>query len=145
MNEKLVHFLLVEDDDNHARLIIRSLEHARIRNQVERVADGEQALKYLNQEAPFADKKRPDVVLLDLKLPKIDGHEVLKAIKENPEIAFIPVVIMTTSDAEIDLAKAYEHHANSYLVKPIDFDKFRQLVDELSLYWGVWNAPPPKS
>lgn len=144
MNDKLVHFLLVEDDDNHAHLIVRSLEGARVRNLVERVADGEQALKYLRREAPFNDKKRPDVVLLDLKLPRLDGHEVLKAIKEDPDIAAIPVVIMTTSEAETDLAKAYEHHANSYLVKPIDFDKFRRLVDELSLYWGVWNAPPPR-
>ena len=144
MKNKLVHFLLVEDDDNHAHLIIRSLERARIRNRVERVADGDLALKFLRRQAPFTDKKRPDVILLDLKLPKIDGHEVLKNIKEDPQLASIPVVIMTTSDAETDLAKAYEYHANSYLVKPIDFDKFRQLVDELSLYWGVWNAPPPQ-
>lgn len=143
MTDTLMRFLLVEDDDNHAHLVVRSLKRARVRNSIDRVADGEQALRYLRRQGEYTDRPVPSIVLLDLKLPRVDGHEVLKAIKEDKNTADIPVVIMTTSDAETDRARAYEYHANSYLVKPIDFTKFRQMVDELSLYWGVWNVPPP--
>ena len=142
MTKNLVRFLLVEDDDTHAHLVMRSLNKARVANQVTRVADGVEAMEFLRQEGQYAGQQRPDVVLLDLKLPKMDGHEVLAEIKNDPELRRIPVVIMTTSDAETDRATAYEHHANSYVVKPMDFEKFRKLVDELSLYWSVWNESP---
>lgn len=142
MANQLITFLLVEDDDIHAHLIERSLDKARVANEVHRVEDGAKALEFLRQQGEYADSPRPDVVLLDLKLPKVDGHEVLAAIKEDADLHAIPVVVMTTSAAETDRAKAYKHHANSYLVKPVDFDKFRQLVNDLSLYWGVWNQPP---
>jgi CheY-like chemotaxis protein len=141
MEAKLVHFLLVEDDDSHAEITIRSLKRNRVSNTVDRVSDGVQALEYLRQQGAFQGRPRPDVVLLDLKLPKRDGHEVLAEIKDDLELQAIPVVILTTSDAESDRAKAYHHHANSYLVKPLDFDRFRQMVNDLSLYWGVWNRP----
>jgi hypothetical protein len=142
MSQKLVTFLLVEDDDTHAHLVTRGLEKARVSNEVFRVADGVDALAFLRQEGEHADKPRPDVVLLDLKLPKMNGHELLSEIKEDPDLKLIPVVVMTTSNAETDRERAYEHRANSYVVKPVSFDKFHQLVDDLSLYWGVWNEPP---
>jgi len=151
MAEQLLRFLLVEDDDIHAHLVMRSihahlvmrsLEQARVTNHVVRVADGQQAIDYLRQAGEFAGEPRPEIILLDLKLPKVDGHEVLSVIKTDETLRMIPVVVMTTSDAETDRAKAYEHHANSYVVKPVDFDKFRKLVEDLSLYWGVWNKPP---
>lgn len=142
MNKQLITFLLVEDDDTHAHLVTRSLSKSRVANFVHRVADGEKALQFLRGEGEYEGQEYPDVVLLDLKLPKVDGHEVLAAIKSDPELKKIPVVVMTTSDAESDRAKAYEHHANSYVVKPVDFEKFRQLVNDLCLYWGVWNESP---
>lgn len=142
MTDGPVTFLLVEDDDIHAHLVSRSMGRACGNNQLIRVADGAEALAFLRRQGCYGDVPRPDVVLLDLKLPKIDGHEVLAAIKEDKDLQMIPVVVMTTSRAESDLAKAYEHHANSYVVKPVDFQKFQQLVKDLSVYWGAWNEPP---
>lgn len=142
MPPHLLTFLLVEDDDNHAHLVMRSLKKARVQNQVFRVCDGAAALAFLRRQGEYCDKPHPDVVLLDLKLPKLNGHEVLAAIKSDETLKTIPVVVMTTSNAESDRAKAYEHHANSYVVKPLDFDRFRDLVKDLCLYWGVWNEPP---
>lgn len=144
MTESLVRFLLVEDDDSHAELVERNLRRERIENTLDRVCDGDAAIKYLRHEPPYEDSPRPDVILLDLKLPKIDGHEVLKIIKGDEKLRSIPVVVLTTSDTEADREKAYEYNANSYLVKPIDFEQFRRIVKELSLYWGVWNRPSPK-
>ena len=137
---RLVHFLLVEDDDDHATLIMRSLQRSRVSNQVDRVKDGEAALAYLKQQGEFAGR-RPDVVLLDLKLPRVDGHEVLRQIKEDESLRYIPFVVLPTSQPEVDRARAYEHHANSYLVKPVNFDRFQQMIEDLNLYWGVWNMP----
>jgi CheY-like chemotaxis protein len=142
MEGRLFHFLLVEDDDDHAAIVLRTLQRNRVSNTVDRVADGEQALHYLRQQPPYVGRPRPDVILLDLKLPKLDGHEVLAAIKAEPALRSIPTVVLTTSDAEIDRLRAYSNHANSYLVKPVDFQRFRQMVEDLNLYWGVWNQPP---
>ena len=140
-NPRLVSFLLVEDDDDHAQLVIRSLENNRITNRIDHVKDGAIALAYLFREGTFQNQPPPDIVLLDLKLPKIDGHEVLRRIKRDPRLKVIPVVILTTSAAESDRAKAYEENANSYLVKPLDFAKFRKMAEDLNLYWGMWNQP----
>ena len=145
MLPKPLHFLLVEDDDDHATIMIRTLRQNRIASTIDRVSDGAEALSYLRQEGQYAEKLRPNVVLLDLKLPRMDGHEVLAAIKADPRLRSIPVVVLTTSDAEVDRARAYDLHANSYLVKPVDFERFRQMADELSLYWGVWNEPVPST
>jgi CheY-like chemotaxis protein len=143
VDANLLHFLLVEDDDDHAAIVERTLKRNRVANTLDRVADGVEALEYVRRQGDYAERPRPDVILLDLKLPKVDGHEVLAGIKEDEDLLTIPVVILTTSDAETDRAKAYKHHANSYLVKPIDFKRFRQMVKDLSLYWGVWNCPAP--
>lgn len=145
MTGELVNFLLVEDDDDHAAIVLRTLQHNRMANSVKRVTDGAQAMQYLNRQSPFEDRPTPDVILLDLKLPKVDGHEVLRRIKGDAALCRIPVVVLTTSNAEADRAKAYACHANSYLVKPVNFHRFRQMVSDLSLYWGVWNEPAPFS
>lgn len=142
MSEDLVHFLLVEDDDDHAALVERGLKRNRVQNRVSRVSDGAQAIQFLRKEGEFTDAIQPDTILLDLKLPKLNGHEVLEIIKADEDLRAIPVVMLTTSDAETDRVKAYQHHVNSYVVKPLDFTKFRELVEELNLYWGVWNRPP---
>ena len=95
-------------------------------------------------QGEYAEKKpeRPEIILLDLRLPKVDGLEVLRQIKESPELKSIPVVVLTTSAAEADVARAYEHHANAYLVKPIEFAEFNDLLRDLGLFWLVWNKGP---
>ena len=140
--------LLVEDDPAHAEIVRRNFVNFRIVNrpvQLVHVADGQQALDYLFRRAEFQDPNqspRPNLILLDLRLPKVDGLEVLTAIKADAELARIPVVVLTTSAAEVDMAKAYGNHANSYLVKPVDFPQFLKLMDVLGYYWLVWNQFP---
>jgi len=142
---RLIRFLLIEDDENHAELVRRNLDRDRIQNMLDRVGDGEQALAFLRKEPPYEDAERPDVILLDLKLPKKNGLEVLQDIKADESLQSIPVVVVTTSEAENDRQRAYELQANSYVMKPIDFEQFRRMVRDLSLYWGVWNQPPADS
>ena len=136
--------LLVEDNSSHAELVMRSLGEHSISTAIFHVADGEAALDYLFQRNQFADDSapRPHLVLLDLRLPKIDGLQVLKEIRSSEDLYRIPVVILSTSYAEIDVGKAYEHHANSYLVKPLDFEKFTNLMNDLGFYWLGWNHYP---
>lgn len=137
--------LLVEDNPDHVELIIRSLQDHRVANKIYHVPDGESALDYFFRRGNYADPKkspRPHVILLDLRLPKIDGMEVLEEIKATDELKRIPVVVLTTSEAEGDVAKAYDNHANSYLVKPVDFDKFTKLMSDLGFYWLGWNRNP---
>ena len=134
--------LLVEDNPDHAQLALRSLQEHRVSHTVDHVSDGAQALAYLRRQEPYADRPRPDVVLLDLKLPKIDGHEVLATIKQDDSLKSIPVVIVSTSNAQGDMVRAYGLHANSYLVKPLDFEKFRQMFAAVKYYWGLWNENP---
>ena len=140
--DKLLKFLLVEDDDDHAMILKRILERERIVNDVERAKDGVEAMEFLHSKMALGAEYLPDVILLDLKLPKKDGHEVLVEIKEDPKLRAIPVVVLTTSDNERDRIKAYEHYVNSYLVKPLDMASFRKMVEDLSLYWGIWNRSP---
>ena len=144
MGEPLV-ILLIEDNLDHAELIKRSMEEHRVVNEIFHVADGEEALDYLFNKGNFADTEkfpRPNLILLDLRLPKIDGLEVLRKIKESDDLLKIPVVVLTTSKAEQDIAKAYDYHANSYLVKPVDFGKFTELMNDLGFYWLGWNIKP---
>jgi CheY-like chemotaxis protein len=137
--------LLVEDNLPHAELVKRSLEGHQIPNRIYHVTDGEAALAYLFRQGVYADpatSPRPHVVLLDLRLPKLSGLEVLREIRASRELHTVPVVVLTTSTAERDIASAYEHHANSYLVKPVDFAQFTQLMQELGFYWLNWNYYP---
>lgn len=137
--------LLVEDDLDHAELAIRSLEQHHLANEVVHVADGEAALDLLERRGVYADRAGeglPDLILLDLRLPKVDGLEVLAHIKSSPTLSYIPVVILTTSDAEKDLARAYELKANAYVVKPVDFANFVALMRDLGFFWLAWNKRP---
>ncbi len=145
MQGDAVRILLVEDDSDHAELIIRGLQANRVANQITHVSDGEAALDYLFQRGEYADaakNPRPHLILLDLRLPKIDGLEVLKEVKEDNELRSIPVVVLTTSKADADLEKASEYHVNSYLVKPVDFEEFRRMMGDIGYYWLIWNQQP---
>ncbi len=137
--------LLVEDDPAHAEIVRRNLEVSRVANKIVHVSDGQAALDYFFNSASeklLAVIEKPHLILLDLRLPKVDGLEVLRKLKANSETKNIPVVVLTTSLAEVDLAKAYEYHANSYLVKPVDFSKFMELMEAFGYYWFVWNQFP---
>ena len=134
--------LLVEDNPAHAELVLRSIEDTWSANHIHHVTHGEAALDYLYQRAAYKDSERsprPKLILLDLRLPRIDGLDVLREIKGADALKDIPVVILTTSKAEIDVAKAYEYWANSYLVKPLDFKDFDQMMNQLGSYWLSWN------
>ena len=142
MNGEAVIILLVEDDPNHAELILRGLQDNGVANEIHHVMDGEAALDYLFRRGEYADPEkspRPHLILLDLRLPKIDGQEVLEEIKADDELRSIPVVILTTSEAERDIVRAYQNHVNSYLVKPVDFAQFAQMMRDLGFYWLYWN------
>jgi CheY-like chemotaxis protein len=137
--------MLVEDNVDHAELVLRTLEDHRIASKVLHFLDGQSALDYLYRRGEFSESKateRPQVILLDLRLPRVDGMEVLKTIKDDEDLKRIPVVVLTTSEAERDVAKAYHNHANSYLVKPVGFEDFRNLMDDLGYYWLGWNTNP---
>jgi CheY-like chemotaxis protein len=137
--------LLVEDDDDHAEIVTRALATNRVLNQIHRVPNGEAALDYVFRRGIWADpalSPRPTVILLDLRLPRVDGLEVLRTIKGSEEARSIPVVVLTTSDAERDVTSAYDHHANGYLVKPVDFGKFTDMMHSLGFYWLAWNRGP---
>ncbi|MEM9082297.1 MAG: response regulator [Planctomycetota bacterium] len=135
-------FLLVEDDQSHADLIRMAFDDNNIANSLEHVDDGEKAIRYLKGEAEYASRQLPDIILLDVRLPKLDGHEVLRFIKSDEQLNVIPVVMLTTSDAEVDRTKAYQEHVNSYLTKPVDFDQFQKMIKDLEFYWAIWNSPP---
>ena len=137
--------LLVEDDEAHAEIVRRNFAESRIANQIVHVSDGQEALDYLYQSGEYKDPEKsptPSLILLDLRLPKVDGLEVLKSIKSNSNLKQIPVVVLTTSEAETDMVKAYKYHANSYMVKPVDFSQFVKLMETLGCYWLVWNTYP---
>lgn len=140
--------MLIEDNIDHAELVVRTLEDHLISNKVRHFLDGQSALDYLFRRGEFSEAtetQRPQVILLDLRLPRVDGIDVLKAIKEDADLKSIPVVVLTTSEAEKDVAKAYYNHANSYLVKPVGFEDFKKLMDDLGFYWLGWNVNPGPS
>lgn len=137
--------LLVEDNPDHAELVMRNMEDFKVANKIVHVEDGEAALDYLYGKGEYSDRKRfplPHLMLLDLRLPKVDGLQVLKEVKCSDTLRALPVVILTTSSAERDLAMAYEYHANSYLTKPVDFNDFSALLGDLGFYWLAWNKRP---
>lgn len=144
MKEELFNkILLVEDDDAHAALVTRNLNKHLVNAKIHRASNGEEALNYLfqrdiNQVDLYC---QPTLILLDLRLPRIGGLEVLKEIKSHPRLKKIPTVILTSSEAKPDVDEAYEYNANSYIVKPLDFSRFSELLKDLSIYWSNWNTP----
>jgi CheY-like chemotaxis protein len=130
-----IEILLVEDCVEEAEMTIEALRDGRVRNRIHWVEDGEAALSYLRRQAPFGAAVRPDLVLLDLRLPRMSGQEVLAEIKQHPDWRRIPVVIMTSSDDEKDILSAYDRHANCYVTKPVDMDKFIEAVRSIEDFW----------
>jgi CheY-like chemotaxis protein len=140
-SEKLI--LLVEDDPDHEALAVRALKKSNVVNQIQIAHDGEEALEMLHGSGPKALPELPQVVLLDLKLPKIDGLEVLQRIRENERTRRLPVVVLTSSDEERDLARSYQLGVNSYIRKPVSFAEFTEATRQLGMYWLVLNECPP--
>jgi len=130
-----IEILLVEDNEGDVRLTREVLKDGRIRNTLNVVGDGVEALNYLRREGRFADTKSQDLILLDLNLPKMDGREVLAQIKADPDLRRIPVVVLTTSSSEIDILSAYDLHANCYITKPVDLDQFVKVVRSIEDFW----------
>ena len=139
--------LLVEDSPNDVELILTALEEARLVNEMAVANDGEQALDYLFRRGRHAGRLSPDpaVIMLDLKMPKVDGREVLRRIRADADLKLIPVVILTSSREEQDLFETYNLGANAYLVKPVDFEAFTAAVSKLGVFWALLNEPPPLS
>jgi len=145
MNDKMI--LLVEDNPDDEALTIRALQKNNIRNKVAIVRDGAEALDFLFCSGAYAGRDPndvPQVVLLDLKLPKVDGLEVLRRIRANERTSLLPVVVLTSSKEEQDLLESYKNGANSYVRKPVNFDQFVEATRQLGLYWLILNEAPPK-
>jgi CheY-like chemotaxis protein len=129
--EREIQVLLVEDDPGDVLMTREAFEDYKVHNQLHVVNDGEQAMAFLRNEGEYADLPRPDLVLLDLNLPRMDGRQVLDAIKSDPALASIPVVVLTTSEAEEDVLRSYSLHANAYVTKPVDFERFIDVVRQI--------------
>jgi len=140
----LVEILLVEDSPGDVRLTLEALKEAKMNNRMTVVGDGVEAMEYLRRQGKYVDATRPDVVLLDLNLPRKDGRKVLAEMKEDPDLRVIPVVVLTTSRAEEDVLKAYQHHANCYITKPVDFQQFLHVVQSIENFWLSVVRLPPK-
>jgi CheY-like chemotaxis protein len=143
--ENAVEILLVEDNPQDAEMAIRALKKNNLANHLIHVKDGEEALDFIFTRGAFSDRKgksNPKVILLDLKLPKVGGLEILKEVKSNPNTKTIPVVVLTSSKEENDMVESYKLGVNSYIVKPVDFDKFINCIKDLGMYWLVVNQLP---
>lgn len=127
--------LLVEDSVDDVELTLEALKDSKVRMDVNVVSDGMAAMNFLRREGEYADKPRPDLVLLDLNLPLMDGREVLKEIRNDPDLTDLPVVVLTTSQSEEDICKAYKLHANCYISKPVDFIRFSEIVKQIEGFW----------
>ncbi len=130
-----IQILLVEDSASDAFMTREALREGRVLNQIETVTDGEQAIAYLRRVAPYEDVARPDLILLDFNLPRKDGREVLAEVKADGHLSAIPIVVLTTSAAEADIARAYKLQANAYVTKPVDFDQFMRAVANIENFW----------
>jgi CheY-like chemotaxis protein len=141
----IVEILIVEDNPQDLELAQRALRKAKLTNHIHVARDGQEALEFLFCEGPYAERKiehGPKVILLDLKLPKVDGLEVLKRIKSDPRTNTIPVVILTSSKEQSDVIESYHLGVNSYIVKPVNFEQFSEAVQKLGMYWLLLNHPP---
>jgi CheY-like chemotaxis protein len=138
-----IDILLVEDDPGDVVLTTEALSGSKLMNNVHVAENGEVAMTFLRREAPYEDAPRPDLILLDLNMPRMDGREVLAAIKADPEFRRIPVVVLTTSDAEEDILRSYDLHANAYVTKPVHFDRFMEVVRQVDEFFITIVKPPP--
>lgn len=146
MSGRPLHILLVEDNPDHAELVRRNLESFSAPSHLHHVEDGEAAIAYIFGQGVYADRAQfpaPDLVLLDLRLPRMDGLEVLRLVKSHPTLHRTPVVVLTTSDADRDVAMACEFHANSFVTKPVDFRRLSSLLKDLGFSWLAGNKNPP--
>ena len=140
-----IEVLLVEDDPGDVLMTREAFDEHKVRNLLNVVSDGEEALAYLRREGKFADAPRPDLILLDLNLPRIDGRQVLSQIKADEDLRRIPVVVLTTSQAEEDILRSYSLHANAYVTKPVDFERFITVVRQIDEFFVSVVKLPPRS
>ena len=141
---RYIEILLVEDSPSDALLTREALNTSKLLNKLHVVENGVDAIAFLRRERPFASEPRPDLILLDLNLPKMDGREVLREIKKDDDLRAIPVVVLTSSDAEEDILKSYNLHANCYITKPVEFDKFVKVVRSIREFWFAVVTLPPR-
>ena len=138
-----IEILLVEDNPGDVRLTQEAVREAKIRNRLNVVNDGEQAIAYVRRQGAFADRPRPDLILLDLNLPRKDGREVLQELKSDPDLHRIPVVVLTSSAAEQDILRTYDLYANAYVTKPVDLEQFMNVVASIQDFWlNIVKLPP---
>lgn len=130
-----IRILLVEDNEGDILLTLKALKDANLHNEIDVVRDGEMALQFLHKQPPFEKAETPGLILLDINLPKIDGKEVLAQIKNDKTLNIIPIVMLTTSNSEIDILESYQHHANCYITKPVDFTRFMEVVQAIKDFW----------
>ena len=141
---KPIEILLVEDNPGDARLTREALSTSKVRNRLHRACDGEEAMRFLRREGAFAEMPTPDLVLLDLNLPRRDGREVLEDIKNDPALKHIPVVILTSSQAEEDILRSYRLHANCFITKPVDLEQLTKVVQGIEQFWFTLVKLPPE-
>ena len=134
-NARSIEILLVEDNPGDARLTVEAMREAKVRNRMHVVEDGVEAMAFLRRQGSFGEAPRPDLILLDLNLPRKDGREVLAEVKADPDLKRIPVVVLTTSRAEEDVLRAYDLHANCYVTKPVDLAQFMKIVSQIDEFW----------
>ncbi len=139
-----VHILLVEDNEGDILLTTEALAEGKIANEITVIKDGWEAIQYLTQKGPYSHAKKPDLILLDVNLPKMNGHEVLQHIKSDDKLKAIPVVMLTTSSSETDIMKSYQNHVNCYITKPVDVNEFLEVVAGIQDFWISIVQLPPK-
>lgn len=144
INGQPIEILMVEDNPSDVRLTVEAFKDAKVRNKMHVTVDGEDAMAFLLREGKYSEAPKPDLILLDLNLPKKNGREVLAAIKADPNLKRIPVVILTTSDDEKDIMTAYDLHVNAYVKKPVDLDQFIKIVEAVEDFWLTVVKLPPK-
>jgi CheY-like chemotaxis protein len=146
MNADLISVLLVEDDPGDVLLVREAFADYKVGNVLSVVSDGVQAMQFVRGEGDYAGNERPDLVLLDLNLPRKSGAEVLAEIKGDPELSTIPVIVLTTSEAEEDVLRSYQSHANAYITKPVDFGRFKEIVHQIDDFFiGIVKLPPRRA
>jgi len=136
-HKNLIKILLAEDNEDDIIMIEDAFEHSKIINSFEVVKNGEEALAFLRKEGPYAHKERPGLIMLDINMPKKNGFEVLEALKKDPQFDYIPVIMLTTSEREEDIVKSYKEGACSYITKPVSFNNFAKVIEQIALYWGL--------